>query len=97
VVSGHLGWISIISIYLVFFFMSIMFPTIFALGIKDLGESTKRASSYIVMAVVGGAVFPAFMGWIADKTSMSIGFLAPIPLFAYILYYALDGHKVKDY
>lgn len=62
VVSLGFGWISIISLFMIFFFMSIMFPTIFALGIKDLGEQTKKASSFIVMSIVGGAVFPMFMG-----------------------------------
>jgi MFS transporter, FHS family, L-fucose permease len=94
-VSLNIGWISIIALFGIFFFMSIMFPTIFALAIKDLGPKTKKASSYIIMSIVGGAVFPPLMGLIADKTnSMSIGFLAPIPLFAYILYYAMRGHKV---
>jgi FHS family L-fucose permease-like MFS transporter len=75
--------------------MSIMFPTIFALGIKDLGAKTKKASSFIVMSIVGGAVFPPLMGWIADNSSMSVGFYAPIPFFAFILYYAISGYKVK--
>jgi MFS transporter, FHS family, L-fucose permease len=95
VVSAGLGWTSLISLYGVFFFMSIMFPTIFALGIKDLGPKTKKASSFIVMAIVGGALFPPIMGWIADRSSMSVGFYAPIPFFAFILYYALSGYKVK--
>jgi len=95
VVSLGMGWVSIISLFLIFFFMSIMFPTIFALGIKDLGEKTKKASSWIVMAIVGGAVFPMFMGWIADNSSMSVGFFAPIPLFAFILFYAMKGHEVR--
>jgi FHS family L-fucose permease-like MFS transporter len=94
-VSAGLGWISLISLYGVFFFMSIMFPTIFALGIKDLGPKTKKASSFIVMAIVGGAVFPPLMGWIADNSSMSVGFFAPIPFFVFILYYAISGYKVK--
>jgi FHS family L-fucose permease-like MFS transporter len=94
IVSKGLGWISIISLFLLFFFMSVMFPTIFALGIKDLGERTKKASSFIVMAIVGGAIFPMFMGWIADIYSMAIGFFVPIPLFAFILYFAVKGHKV---
>ncbi|NLV19715.1 MAG: sugar MFS transporter, partial [Bacteroidetes bacterium] len=76
IVSAGLGWVSLISLFAVFFFMSIMFPTIFALGIKDLGPKTKKASSFIVMAIVGGAVFPPLMGFIADKTSMSVGFFA---------------------
>jgi FHS family L-fucose permease-like MFS transporter len=95
VVSLGLGLISIISLFLLFFLMSIMFPTIFALGIKDLGEKTKKASSFIVMAIVGGAIFPMFMGWIADISSMAIGFFVPIPLFLFILFFALRGHKVK--
>jgi FHS family L-fucose permease-like MFS transporter len=95
VVSGGYGWYSITALYLIFFFMSIMFPTIFALGIKELGPQTKKASSFIVMAIVGGALFPPLMGWIADETSMSVGFLAPIPLFIYIVYYALKGHTIK--
>jgi len=96
IVSGGFGWISIISLFLIFFLMSIMFPTIFALGIRDLGEKTKKASSFIVMAIVGGAIFPMFMGWIADVSSMEIGFLVPIPLFVFILYFALKGHKVLN-
>lgn len=96
IVSMKLGWVSLISLYAVFFVMSIMFPTIFALAIKDLGPQTKRASSLLVMAIVGGAVFPPFMGLIADKFGMSIGFLAPIPFFAFIAFYAISGHKVKE-
>ena len=95
VVSAGLGWVSLITLYGVFFFMSIMFPTIFALGIKDLGPQTKKASSFLVMSIVGGAIFPPLMGWIADTHTMSMGFFAPIPFFVYILFYALRGHKVK--
>ena len=95
VVSIKAGWISLIALYGVFFFMSIMFPTIFALGIKDLGPKTKKASSFIVMSIVGGAVFPPVMGLIADKYTMSVGFFAPIPLFVFILYYAVRGSIVR--
>ncbi len=94
VVSLGISWISVIALYLVFFFMSIMFPTIFALGIKDLGPNTKRASSFIVMSIVGGALFPPVMGWIADNSTMAMGFLTPIPLFAFIFYYAVKGYKI---
>jgi FHS family L-fucose permease-like MFS transporter len=96
VVSIKAGWLSLVALYGVFFFMSIMFPTIFALGIKDLGPKTKKASSFLVMSIVGGAVFPPVMGLIADTYSMSVGFFAPIPLFAFILYYALKGSEVKE-
>jgi MFS transporter, FHS family, L-fucose permease len=95
IVSISAGWISLIALYGVFFFMSVMFPTIFALGIKDLGPKTKKASSFLVMSIVGGAVFPPVMGLIADKFNMSVGFFAPIPFFAFILYYGLKGHKIK--
>ena len=94
VVSLGLGIVSIISLFIIFFLMSIMFPTIFAFGIKELGDKTKKASSFIVMAIVGGAIFPMFMGWIADISSMAVGFYAPIPLFLFILYFAVKGHKV---
>jgi len=96
VVSVGAGWISLIALYGVFFFMSIMFPTIFALGIKDLGPKTKKASSFIVMSIVGGAVFPPVMGLIADKFNMSVGFFAPIPFFVFILYFGLKGYKIKS-
>lgn len=96
VVSIGAGWISLIALYGVFFFMSVMFPTIFALGIKDLGPKTKKASSFLVMSIVGGAVFPPIMGLIADKYNMSVGFFAPIPFFAFILYYALKGSQVRE-
>ena len=95
IVSLNMGWYSVIALYGVFFFMSIMFPTIFALGIKDLGPQTKKAASFIVMAIVGGAVFPPLMGYVSDIYTMSTGFFVPIPLFAFILYYALKGHHVK--
>jgi FHS family L-fucose permease-like MFS transporter len=96
VVSIGAGWISVVALYGVFFFMSVMFPTIFALGIKDLGPKTKKASSFLVMSIVGGAIFPPVMGLIADKFTMSVGFFAPIPFFIFILYYALKGSVVKS-
>ncbi len=94
VVAGEFGWTSLIALYGVFFFMSIMFPTIFALAIKSLGTHTKEGASYLVMSVAGGAIFPPLMGAVSDAYGMSIGFLVPIPLFAYILYYALKGCKI---
>ena len=94
--SMNLGWVSLIAFYTVFLLMSIMFPTIFALGIKDLGPQTKKGASIIAMAVVGGAVYPPLMGHISDLYSMSVGFLAPIPLFMFILYFGIRGHNVKS-
>ena len=95
VVSMNVGWISLIALYTVFFFMSIMFPTIFALGIKGLGPQTKKGASIIVMAIVGGAIFPPLMGYVSDIYTMSVGFLVPIPLFMFIFFYALKGHHVR--
>lgn len=96
VVSLGAGWISLVALYCVFFFMSVMFPTIFAMSIRDLGSKTKRASSILVMSIVGGAVFPPVMGLIADKYTMSAGFLAPIPFFIFILYYAVSESNVRS-
>jgi FHS family L-fucose permease-like MFS transporter len=70
-----------------FFFMSVMFPTIFALGIRGLGEYTKLGSSLIVMSIVGGAIAAPFMGHIADMHSMRTGFVVPLICFAFIALY----------
>jgi FHS family L-fucose permease-like MFS transporter len=94
VVAG-LGWISVIALFATYFFESIMFPTIFALGIKDLGPLTKKASSFLVMAIVGGALIPVLMGRIADVSTMALGFIVPLVCFAYIVYYGLIGYKAK--
>lgn len=94
VVSG-LGWISVVALFSTYFFMSVMFPTIFALGIKDLGPLTKKASSFLVMAIVGGALIPVLMGRIADVSSMALGFLVPLVCFAYVAFYGLRGYRVK--
>ncbi|HMR83464.1 MAG TPA: sugar MFS transporter [Niabella sp.] len=95
VVAAEIGWLSLIALYGVFFFMSVMFPTIFALAIRSLGSKTKQGASYLVMAVAGGAVFPPIMGLVADTYGMATGFLVPIPLFLFILYYAAKGYKIK--
>lgn len=70
------------------FFLSIMFPTIFALGLKGLGENTKLGGSFLVMAIVGGAVFPLVLGWIKDRTgSMAMGYLVPLVGYAGVSLY----------
>jgi FHS family L-fucose permease-like MFS transporter len=88
-----LGWPSLIAIYLTYFCMSIMFPTIFALGLKDLGGMTKRGSSVLVMTIVGGAICPVIMGRIADVSGMAIGFIVPMVCFAFIAWYAVFRAK----
>jgi len=90
------GHIAVYCVMATPFFMSIQFPTIFALGIKDLGEETKMASSFLVMAIIGGAVAPLAMGAISDAThSIQIAYIVPLICFAYILFYGLSGHKIK--
>jgi FHS family L-fucose permease-like MFS transporter len=64
-----------------FFFMSIMFPTIFALGVRYLGPKTKLGSSCLIMAIVGGAIMPTFMGRIADHYQTSTSFVLPLGAF----------------
>ena len=77
------GKLSLVALYLSFFFMSTMFPTIFALGVKGMGAETKRASSLLVMCIVGGAIFPIVMG-LLGKTNMAAGFALPLIAFAFI-------------
>jgi fucose permease len=74
--------------FLSYFFMSIMFPTIFALGIHDLGRRAKQASAFIVMAIVGGAMLPKLMGFVADHSDMSRAFIVPLFCFALVALYA---------
>jgi len=89
------GWISITALFTTYFFMSIMFPTIFVLGLKGLGIHTKKASSYLVMAIVGGALAPILMGYIADQSAMQWGYIVPLLCFAFILYFGTKGYKVR--
>lgn len=76
-----------------FFFMSVGFPTIFALGIRGLGEHTKLGSSLIVMSIVGGAIAAPFMGHIADLHSMRIGFVVPLVCFIFVALYGLTWSR----
>jgi len=95
VVAG-LGWISVVALFSTYFFMSVMFPTIFALGIKGLGPLTKKASSLLVMSIVGGAIFPMLMGRIADVSNMALGFIVPLLCFSFIVYFGMRGYKVRS-
>jgi fucose permease len=91
-----LGWFSVAGLFLSFFFMSITYPTIFALGIHGLGEQTKKASSFIVMAIVGGAIMPMFMGWLADNWGMRTGFLMPLICFVLVGLYGAFWQKLES-
>jgi len=92
-VMMSLNGISLAALYCSFFFMSIMFPTIFALGLRDMGTLTKKASSFIVMGVAGGAFSPILMGFIGES-NMAIGFIVPFISFIYILFFAIKGYKL---
>jgi MFS transporter, FHS family, L-fucose permease len=81
------GWLGVWSIFLSSFFMSLMFPIIFALGIKGLGADTKIAGSIIVMAIIGGEVFTPLMGLIAAE-SMAHAMLIPLDCYCFIAIYA---------
>ncbi|KAB7894738.1 L-fucose:H+ symporter permease [Rouxiella sp. S1S-2] len=81
--------ISVIALLAVFFFMSIMFPTIFAMGVKNMGSQTKRASSLMIMAIVGGAIMPYLMGAIADHYSTAFSYSLPLICFAVVLVYGI--------
>ena len=88
-----LGWLSAACVFLSYFFMSIMFPTIFALGIFGLGARAKKASAYIVMAIMGGALLPKLMGYVADQYDMSRGFIVPMFCFAFVAFYGFNWSR----
>src|SRR5882762_4574599 len=81
------------ALVLLGFFHSIMFPTIFALSLKHLGPHTKLGSSLLVMSIIGGAVFPAIMGYISDMTNIRYAFLVPFFCHLYVLYFAARGYR----
>ena len=91
-VVASVGTLSLYALFLSFFFMSIMFPTIFALGLEGMGVYTKKASSYIVMGVAGGAFSPMLMGYIGEE-NMALGFIVPLIAFLYILYFAIKCNR----
>jgi FHS family L-fucose permease-like MFS transporter len=88
--SGHFAMYSII---LVGFFNSIMFPSIFTLGVAELGPLTGDGSGVMIMAIVGGAIIPVAQGWIADHIGIHHAFFLPVICYLYILFFALSGSK----
>jgi FHS family L-fucose permease-like MFS transporter len=91
------GPIAVYALMAVPFFMSIMFPTIFALGIKGLGEETKIVSSFLVMSIVGGAFIPMAMGLISDRTgSIQLAYIMPLLCFIIILYFGWRGYRIRQ-
>ena len=87
------GMISVWAVVLIGFFHSIMFPTIFALSIKNLGPFTKRGSSLLVMSIIGGAIIPAVMGRISDLSNIQRAFIVPLLCYVYVLYFGVSGYK----
>ena len=93
-IYGH-GMITVYTVIAICFFMSIMFPTIFALGIKGLGGDTEFGSSLIIMSIVGGAILPRAFGMIADSTgNIQNGYIVPLICFIVITVFGLRGYKV---
>jgi FHS family L-fucose permease-like MFS transporter len=90
------GWVGVWALFMTSFFMSLMFPTIFALGIKELGPNTKLAGSMMVMAIIGGAVFPPVEGLVFQATrSMATAMAVLLVCYAFITYYAFIGSKIR--
>ncbi len=94
IVAQHWGWPSYIALLMINFFFSIMFPTIFSLGLKNLGSDTQQASSFIAMGVVGGALFPFIMGQVANH-SVAQAYYLPIVCYAVIFLFGYKFYKVK--
>ena len=87
---GHLAMWSVVAIGL---FNSVMFPTIFTLGIEKLGPLTGRASSLLIMGIVGGALVPLAQGALADRIGVQEAFALPLLCYAYIVFYGLKGSR----
>lgn len=91
VVTGQ-GMFSVYSLMAVFFFESIMFPTIFALGVKNLGHNTKRGASFIIMSIAGGAFMPYVMGLLSEKNTAQ-AYIVPLFCFVITAWYGWKGYK----
>lgn len=90
------GMLSLIALFLGYAFEAIMFPTIFALSLRGLGNFTKRASSYLMMSPIGGAVGPLMMGAVADCTDMTFSFIVPFLSFVVVLFYSWRVNMVTS-
>ena len=91
----HPGMVGAWAILTTSFFMSVMFPTIFALGVKGLGDDTKIAGSLIVMAILGGAIFPPAQGWIAKSTgNLALGYLLPAAGYIVVAFYGFIAPRL---
>lgn len=90
------GMVTIYAVILICFFMSIMFPTIFSLGISDLEGDIEYGSSLLIMSIVGGAIFPRIFGLISDKTNdIQMGYIVPLVCFIVVALFALKGSQIR--
>lgn len=97
IVIAKLGWLSVAGVFLSYFFMSVMFPNIFALGIFGLGsQSKKKAAAFIVMSITGGALMPKLMGRLGDVFDMATSFWMPLGCFVLILLYGFFWSKLSQ-
>ena len=87
------GWIGLWAIFITSFFMSLMYPTIFALGLEGLGRNTKIGGSILVMAIVGGAVLTPIMGWIAQSNPIRLAYLVPMGCYLVVAFYSFVGPR----
>ena len=95
-INAH-GMVPVYTVIGIAFFMSIMFPTIFSLGIKGLGSDTELGSSLIIMSIVGGALLPPILGLISDRTqNIQMGYIVPLVCFAFVFWFGWKGHEVRD-
>ena len=91
------GMLSVYTLMAIFFFESIMFPTIFALGVKNLGGKTKKGASFIIMSIVGGALVPYVMGSLAESYSTPFSYIVPLICFVFVFVFAVYGYKIKSH
>lgn len=97
-VIAPLGVISKVALVLTYMFESLMFPTIFALSIRGLGADTEKASSILMMSVVGGAIGPLALGYVADAMSITTAFVVPLATFIVVwafAFYMLRKHQAN--
>ncbi|HVB38401.1 MAG TPA: sugar MFS transporter, partial [Vicinamibacterales bacterium] len=90
------GFVAVWSIVAIGLFNSIMFPNIFTLGIERMGPLTGKASSLLIMAIVGGAVVPLLQGALADRIGVQHAFVLPLACYLYIIYYGFRGSRIEE-
>jgi FHS family L-fucose permease-like MFS transporter len=96
VAIGSAGKVAMWAVLAIGLFNSIMFPTIFTLGVAKLGRHTGEGSGVLCMAIVGGAIVPVVQGFFADTVGLLSSFFVPVICYAYIVFYGLKGHVVRS-